>query len=95
MASGSSAGSLGLSERSALLWPEMLSGLSLEVSDSGSFSLEVTPPASSSSEAICKKTSGRGGSRCRRGGRNVRFTDVEDARTAIAPRILRRDRTSL
>lgn len=50
MALGSSAGSLGLSERPALLWPEVLSGPSLEVTASGSFSLEVTPPASSSSE---------------------------------------------
>ena len=52
MASGSSAGSLGLSERSTLLWPELPGGPSLEETASGSFSLEVTPPASSSSEAV-------------------------------------------
>lgn len=51
MASGSSAGSLGLLEWSTLLWPDRLSGPSLEVTASGSFSLVVTPPGSSS-EAI-------------------------------------------
>lgn len=48
MASGSSAGSLGLLEWSPLLWPERLRGPSLEVTASGSFSLVVTPPGSSS-----------------------------------------------
>lgn len=52
MASGSSVGSSGLLEQSTLLWLETLSGPSLEVTASGSFSLEVTPPASASSDAI-------------------------------------------
>lgn len=51
MASGSSPGSLGLSERSVLLWPELLIVPSLDVTPSGSLAVVVAPPASSSSDA--------------------------------------------
>lgn len=42
MASGSSDGSLGLSKCSVLLWPEVPSGPSSEVTPSGSFSSDIT-----------------------------------------------------